>query len=61
MSAKTIRLFQENYPHRKPSAALRLRNEAAKIRAKAQSLISQSTVLDLIADELERNDEPCKQ
>lgn len=53
MSAKSIRAFQQAYPQHAPRPAVRLRNEAAKIRAKAQSLLAQANVLDEMAAELD--------
>lgn len=50
MSAKSIRAFETAYPARKPRPAVLLRNEAAKLRAKAQSMLAQANVLEQIAD-----------
>lgn len=43
----------EGRPLPKPSLQLRIRNEAAKLRAKAQSILAQANGLDEMAAELE--------
>ena len=53
MSAKSIRAFQDAYPAHKPRPAVLLRNEAAKLRAKAQSLLAQASTLDEIANSID--------
>lgn len=53
MSAKTIAMYQARNPELRPRPAVRLRNEASKIRAKAQSLLAQANLLDEMADELD--------
>ncbi len=57
MSHKSIKLFEERFPLRKPRPAVRLRNEAAKLRAQAQhihaKLMAQASVLEQMADELD--------
>lgn len=53
MSKKSIEAFQNAYPQHKPRPAVLLRNEAAKLRAKAQSLLGQASTLDQIADAID--------
>lgn len=53
MSAKSIRAFENAYPHRAPRPAVLLRNEAAKLRAKAQSMLGQASTLEQIADAID--------
>jgi hypothetical protein len=53
VSTKSIKAFENAYPMRKPRPSVRLRNEASKIRTKAQSLLAQANTLDEMADELD--------
>lgn len=53
MSHKSIKLFQDAYPNRRPSPAVEIRDTAAKLRAYAQSILARATELDETAARLE--------
>lgn len=53
MSAKSIKAFEQANPHRAPTLQRRIKDEAARLRMKAQSLLAQANRLDDMANELE--------
>ncbi len=62
MSAKSIKAFEQAFPARRPRPAVRLRNQAAKLRAQAQhihaKLHAEANALEDLAAELDGAEAP---